>query len=200
MSLLNILKRVSWEIHLPCREAKGEECQDCWVDASTMCLFARGAASSLTDIGRVRQLSSLLAGCLLASFPQLLWGNLPLCSPFSLPFHISTFPLDLFPNICPSYTTATVHTKCPFHVECPRLAHYCSIPWLEIACLRASRVPHMAQVSYTVPLSHQTGLCKPTQTFECLFKHWTCSKLHPNPRNTIISKNIISSNAWNKVP
>lgn len=118
------------------------------------------------------QTALLSAGWLFAHlFSMTSVGNLPLCSPFSLPFHISTFPLDLFPIICPSYTTATVHTKCPFHLECPRLAHYCSIPWLEIACLRASRAPYVAQASYTVPLAHQTGLCKPTQTFERLYKH-----------------------------
>lgn len=59
--------------------------------------------------------------------PQLLWGNLPFC----LPFHTSTFPLDLLPIICPSYTTTTQFThNAPFrwstHLTNPAIkTHFC---------------------------------------------------------------------------
>lgn len=75
--------------------------------------------------------TALLSGCLLTSSPQLLLGNLSLGSPFSLPFHTSTFPLDLLPIICPSYTTATQFThNAPFgwrtHLTNPAIKiHFC---------------------------------------------------------------------------
>lgn len=185
VSLLNILKTVSWEIHLPCREAEGEECQDCWVDASTMCLFARGAAFSLTDTSSVRQLFSLLAGCLLTSYPRLLRGNLP---HLHFPSWLVSHHLSLL------HHCHTVHTLSPLPMEpktCPLLL---SPLTRDCTCLIPHRLP-------TQHLCHtKQGCANPLKHLNVSLNTWICSKLHPNPRNTIITKSIISSNVRNIVP
>lgn len=104
MSLLNILKTVSWESHLSCMETGKRECQDCWLMQAHLSFQEVQLSALQISVGADSSSLYLLAVCS-HLFHGFYGVNLPLSSPPSLLIHISPFPLHLLPLICPLYTS-----------------------------------------------------------------------------------------------
>lgn len=168
MSLLNILKPVSRENHIPARKQRETRVTGLLFDAHAAPLLARSAAFNLPDTSGSRQLFSLLAACVLAAFRVFSGGNLPLCSAFPAQPHL---PLLVPLNLSLLHLHHTAHRIHPLNMECLGLTQSAQSPgWVSCQSESSQDTTEGTAFPYRASITC-TGQFRTTRTYKCLFKH-----------------------------
>lgn len=168
MSLLNTLKPVSRENHIPAQKKRETRVTGLLFNAHTAPLLAKSAAFNLPDTSGSRQLFSLLPACVLAAFHVFSGGNLPLCSVFPAQPHL---PLLVPLNLSLLHLHHTARRIHPLNMECLRPTQSAqSLGWVSCQSESAQDTTEGTAFPYRASITC-TGQFRTSKTYKCLFKH-----------------------------